>query len=232
MKFFLLILAVVAGLPGMAWSLEKKSFRQVRLDDLTKETQRVYSENGVHLAWWIPPEFWEATFAREKGTSSEKKEQILQELRPYSMLAIVQADISPLGSFSFYNQREIEKHLRISYTGPDGKTRQLLPMKNIPQDLQLLQQRIKPILAAAMGNLGQNFYFFTLDDRAGHRRLISPYQTGALIVRLLKRDGNTIEPFTIETPLDALFVPRICPNGKKAHISWKFCPWDGSRLPQ
>jgi hypothetical protein len=34
----------------------------------------------------------------------------------------------------------------------------------------------------------------------------------------------------LETPLNSLFVPRTCPNGKPAHVSWKFCPWGGERL--
>jgi hypothetical protein len=33
-------------------------------------------------------------------------------------------------------------------------------------------------------------------------------------------------------PLDSLFKPRFCPNGKKAHISWEFCPWSGKKLKE
>jgi hypothetical protein len=35
----------------------------------------------------------------------------------------------------------------------------------------------------------------------------------------------------IEMPIDALFVQRMCPNGKPAHVSWVVCPWDGGKLP-
>jgi hypothetical protein len=27
-------------------------------------------------------------------------------------------------------------------------------------------------------------------------------------------------------------LPRMCPNGKPAHVTWVVCPWDGSKLPQ
>ena len=31
--------------------------------------------------------------------------------------------------------------------------------------------------------------------------------------------------------LDAMHVPRQCANGWPAHVSRKFFPWDGAKLP-
>lgn len=81
-----------------------------------------------------------------------------------------------------------------------------------------------------MGNLGSNMHFFVLADRnANDERIIDPYEVNALRIGLKKSDGERLN-VVLETPLNSLFVPRTCPNGKPAHVSWKFCPWGGERL--
>jgi len=99
--------------------------------------------------------------------------------------------------------------------------------KRIPT---LLLSMFKPMLGAAMGNMGENFHFFTLidEDETG-TRVIDPYRSGILKFNFAKRDGEQLKT-QIEFPLNELFVPRKCPNGKDAHISWKYCPWTGKLL--
>jgi hypothetical protein len=33
----------------------------------------------------------------------------------------------------------------------------------------------------------------------------------------------------IDPPINALFVPRVCEDGREAQVTWKFCPWMGRR---
>ena len=212
-------------------AVERKDLKAVNIDQLTSETQVVYSEDGVHLVWWMPPEFWEASLLKEDSMSSEQVEQVMNVLRPYSMLAVVQADVSPFGVFSFYNKEQVAKNLQVRRKL--GKINSKINIvKKVPDDLKLLQNQLKPILAAALGNMGQNFHFFVFEEKKNGKRIASPYEEGILSVLLVDKQGKKIKPFDFETPLNAMFVPRICPNGKEAHVSWKVCPWDGSKLPE
>ena len=74
------------------------------------------------------------------------------------------------------------------------------------------------------------FDFFVLSDTDQGDRLLSPYGNSTLLVTLTNKKGEVLEPIRFEMPLDSLFVPRMCPNGKPAHVSWVVCPWDGSKL--
>lgn len=223
LAFLLLALAVSAH------AVERKDLKAVNIDQLTSETQIVYSEDGVHLVWWMPPEFWEASLLKENSMTREQVEQVMNVLRPYSMLAVVQADVSPFGVFTFYDKQQVAKNLEVRRKL--GKINSKIDVvKKVPDDLKLLQNQLKPILAAALGNMGQNFHFFVFEEKKNGKRIASPYEKGILSILLVDKQGKKIKPFDFETPLNAMFVPRICPNGREAHVSWKVCPWDGTRL--
>lgn len=227
----IIVIFLVFSFSTAGYALERKELKQVNLDQLTQETQIIYTDIGVHLVWWMPPEFWEASLAREKGMTRQQVEEVMKILRPYSMLAIVQADVSTFGSFSFYDKKQVTKHLKVVSKKAGGNKRISLVDK-VPPDLELLQQQLKPILSAALGNMGQSFHFFVFKEDNNGARVSSPYEEGVLSVTLLDKKGNKIQPFNFETPLNAMYVPRICPNGKEAHVSWKVCPWDGTKLPE
>ena len=83
-----------------------------------------------------------------------------------------------------------------------------------------------------MGNLGKNMHFYVLNDKSkSFPRLLDPYRKGQINIQLSRKD-DVLMTASIEMPLNSLFVPRKCPNGKDAHISWKYCPWTGKRLEE
>jgi len=214
-------------------ALEKRPIDKVNTDELIKNTQtKVPSdERHVSIIWWVPPEFWEATFAKDPGMSEAGRKRMIAALKPYTLLAVLQADISDFGAFAFYDKAEVAKGLRIRYKPEDGEPRDLTPTQSASHDVKMLLGIMKPILTAAMGNMGENFHFFVLDDAdADGKRKVDPYDPGALEVRLEQRRAGAIST-QLELPLNALYVPRKCPNGKDAHVSWKYCPWTGKKLP-
>jgi hypothetical protein len=210
---------------------ERKALEAVSTDALSSEGQRVVSDaDSLHFIWWIPVEFWEATFAQDASVPEADADEILRVLRPYSMLAVVQADISSLGAFRFFDRDRVANGLSIAYAAGGGaKPNRLMPLTDVDPDLEVIIGVLRPVLAAAMGNMGENFHFFVLSDDQGGKRVASPYEFGEMQVSLA--DGSTSGVRTsIELPLDALFVPRQCPNGRPAHVTWSFCPWGGERL--
>lgn len=214
-------------------ALEKKNFEDISINDLSFDTQaQPVNEGDSHLSlvWWIPFEYWASVLSRDTSVSDTVKEDMLDVLREYTVIAVVQSDISSMGAFNFYGKEKVKKALRVSYV-EDGNTKfSMFPEKNISADMNLLMEQMSPVLKAAMGNMGANFHFFIykdLNDKGG--RIIDPYIKGTLNVSLSKTDGEELK-VELKTPLNSLYVPRICPNGEKAHVSWNYCPWSGDKI--
>ena len=214
---------------------ERKAIHEVDADAFTDDTQvspKGTGDNHLAITWWIPNEFWESILSRDASTSEEDKKAMLDALSGVSLLAIVQADISNFGAFTFYTKETIRENIKITSSGSDGEKHSLSPLENIGPDLQVVLGVFKPILGSAMGNLGNNMHFYVLNDTmVDTPRLMDPYKKGNLAVQLTKKEGDLLSA-SIETPLNALFIPRKCPNGKDAHISWTHCPWTGKKLAE
>jgi hypothetical protein len=224
-------LALLTLFSLQALGVERKSLEDVNVAAMAQETQKFSNHGGVHLAWWIPPEYWEASVSQNPDMPKKSREDFMKLLRKYSMLVVTQAETSPFGTFSFYDRAVIVKGMKIELW--DGKDwSQLQPVEKIPDDLQTVLKVMAPILQGALGKLGENLQFFVLDDEVKGKRLISPYDASKFRVSLTAKSGESIAPFEFEMPLDSLFVPRTCPNGKPAQVSWVVCPWDGTALPK
>jgi hypothetical protein len=227
----LIFLAATLALSLDTHSVEPKQMKDVNAAALTAETQKVSTVNGIHLAWWIPPEFWEASVSQRQDVPASSREAIVKSMRGYSMLAITQGESSPFGNITFYDRETIIKGAKIEVNAGKGWNT-ISPTEKVPEDLQQLIKVMSPMLEASLGKLGQNLQFFVLDDEVKGARLMSPYGHSSLRVTLTDKRGTPVTPFMFEMPLDALYVPRMCPNGRPAHVSWVVCPWDGSKLPE
>jgi hypothetical protein len=230
----MLLLAMLL-LISAAVAAEKKAIEDVDSDQFTTDTQtspRGAGDNHIALVWWIPNEFWESILARDTTTAAADKQAMLDAMEGVSLLAVVQADIGDVGQFDFYTKDEIAKQLTFSRTNAAGETVELAQVESIKPELGVVLGVFQPILGAAMGNLGNNFHFYVLNDSADDAtRLLDPYEQQVINIELAKRDGQRMKA-EIATPLNSLFVPRLCPNGKEAHVSWEFCPWSGEKLPE
>lgn len=214
------------------FAAERKSLADVVSDDLVSDTQVMLPGAGddhLAMAWWMPNEFWASLFARDQSMSAGDKKSMMDTLDGVSLLVVVQADISQMGSFNFYGKKRIADNMQIRFVDAKQKSHAVQPLSQIDSDLELVLNIFKPILGAALGNMGNNMHFYVLSDVDGRSRLMDPYQKGSLTVQLERSDEQAISA-EIAMPLNALFVPRLCPNGKPAHISWAFCPWSGQKV--
>ena len=233
MKKLLISAMIVLAVGTSLMAAEKKIFKDIDIDAFSTDTQvtpQGAGDDHLALAWWIPNEFWKSIFSRDVTTSETDKKAMLDAMSGISLLAVVQADITSLGAFKFYSKEEIDEKMLISFTDVSGKRRRLFPMQTIDPDLEVVLGAFTPILGAAMGNLGNNMHFYVLNDKSeSSTRLLDPYRKGQINIQLSKRN-EVLMTAGIEMPLNSLFVPRKCPNGKDAHISLKYCPWTGKRL--
>jgi hypothetical protein len=232
MRISTTLLVTFMGLMSLdALAVEPKDLKDVDIGAMTQETQVMANAEGIHLVWWIPPEYWEASLLGDKDMSEADRKAFLAIMKQYSMLAVAQADLSRFGTVSFYDRDTITRGMSIEFS--DGKTKKAIkPVERVPDELGLLLKVMTPMLESALGNTGKNLQFYVLDDQDKDGRVISPYLASTLTVLLKEKDGKAVEPVVIELPVNSLFVPRTCPNGKPAHVSWVVCPWDGTKLPK
>lgn len=225
-----LVLAGLMRFSASASAVEPKALRDVDIAAFTAETQRANYVNGTHVAWWVPAEFWEVSLERNEAVDPKARKKAAEILRKYSMLAVAQAEMGSGGSFIFYDRDTVTRGMKVEYLA-GGQWSTLNPLSEIPPDIQPLFSSLTPVISNALGQLGRNLNFYVLADTAKGQRIVSPYAVGQLRITLSRKGGAAIDPFVIEMPLDALYVPRRCPNGKPAHVSWVVCPWDGTKLP-
>ena len=232
-RVFISINVLLTGLifPYKSLATEPKEMENVDLNTLIKETQVSNSGDGMSLVWWIPPEFWSVALSQDASMSATEREQFLSILEPYFMLGVVQGEMSSLGVTQFYDIERVRQNLSLSYENGDGEQIVLTPATEISSEVQMLQNMIKPMLEQMMGNMGQNFHFLTYEDlNSSGKRQVSPYEDGTIQIKLAGNNNVANGDFAIALPLNSLYVPRICPNGEEAHISWEYCPWDGTKL--
>lgn len=224
------VVVAVLFVASFAQAAEKKPLAEVSTDKLTNETQQMLSnDNNLNLVWVIPNEFWEVALAQDKSVSDEDRKQMIDALDGNMIVGVVRAQISPFGAFRFQGEDAVFDALEVNYVPTDGGPTRLKLQKRVDGDAQLIIDSMKPMLRAAMGNLGTNFHLFICEDSAGGRR-ISPYEKGQIAVHL--GDIGDLEGGVakIDFPLDSLYIPRACAKcGKKAHISWKYCPLCGQK---
>lgn len=226
--------ALLATLSPAALGLQKKPVYEVTTDAIVSDTQvspKGVSDSHSCLVWWIPEEFWSSLLSRDASVSETQRKGVMKAVSGVSLLAVVQADISDFGAFKYYTPDDVEKNMKVEYVSPSGK-RAAVELESKPDpNLQVILATFKPVLSQAMGNLGNNLHFFVLKDTSpSGSRIVDPYEAGELVVSLADSSSRKMEG-VIQLPLDSLYIPRKCPNGRDANVSWKFCPWTGEKLP-
>lgn len=210
---------------------EKRPVTDVDSGILMQELQRTSNDEGIVVGWWMPVEFWEVSLANEKSLSAAQMEEVMKILRQYTFIAVVDGEVGGV-AVDFQDRDAVAKSLTVEVVDAAGKSIKVVPVDPVPEDVKPLLSVLVPAMGAAMGNLGRNLHFFVFKDQVENTRLFSPFDNGAIVVKLSGRARRQDVSLSIERPIDSLLVPRLCANGKPAHVSWNFCPWDGKKLPQ
>jgi len=197
----------------------------VQADDLLPETQFSTHEPGyAGLIWWIPTEFWQVS-AEAHGRSMSAD---FKSLDDYTTVAIFFAKVGDLGNFDFANGADLRKNLVLR----DADGNEYRPLEEVSSGATSLKGILKPMLAGAMGKLGENMeimYFPALNKKG--QRIASATSKGQFSFVLKDTLGMKEHVTQVETPLTALSPKKFCPvDHRKMIASWSFCPWHGVAL--
>lgn len=198
---------------------------KIDLNELINDSQIHAGDQGeIKLNWWIPTEFWRATFQNEPGIPDYQVDEFIDILKPYSIFAVIDGEIGAFGGVTYAPLSEIEKN--IVMIGTDGKEHKPLKYAELSQDVQNFLSMFKPVLINMIGQMGENMHFFVFEDltKTG-KRVADPTTEGQLQVNVLD------EEYVWKTPLPALLPPKYCPIDKEEMKgSWKYCPYHGEEL--
>ncbi|MFG0325894.1 MAG: hypothetical protein ACF8SC_01315 [Phycisphaerales bacterium JB037] len=223
-------LAAGAALAGPG---DRKPFERVSLDGLTTETQLAAEPTeGMNLVWWIPHEFWQVSLAQDPTVGEADRAAMDEALSPYFVIGVVRADISQFGEFRFHNKSEVASSMSVSYVGEDGRTVRLEPSQARSGDAVMVLNMLAPMLSAAMGSMGENFHLYLFKNQGvDGKPIVSAYEAGRLRVDLKRHRSEAGGRIDFQLPLDSLYEPFVCEKcSREGHISWNYCPWDGTRL--
>lgn len=210
---------------------DRKSLRAVDIDQFMLNSQvSTGGSDEVALVWWMPKTFWEISMAQDDSLTYREKQELLNRMEGISILCVAQAQLSDYGNLLPYSKAIIQRGMTILFKNNDGEVKRLQPIESINSDLRVLLKDITVMLSNLLGQMGEGMELFVLNNRdTATSAKMDPYKDGLLSVKLTGNGGTRIEA-NIQLPFNSLYVPRICPNGKEADISWNFCPWTGKQL--
>jgi len=200
---------------------------EVDFGALVREIQRVvWEEEEFTIIWWIPEEYWLVNLAQNPNVPEDRLEEFLRVLSSYTIVAVVEGKIGPFGGVTYTPEEII--WARIAIKDSQGVRYRPLSRDEIDADARVFLSVIKPFLANKIGPLGENLHFFLFPSRDKEgRRIANAKSEGVFAVILGGRE------FRWKLPLVSLLPPKICPTcGERLSGAYKFCPWDGTKLPE
>jgi len=193
---------------------------------IIRDTQQVSNEGGeFNMAWWMPDEFWKASFAAKPGaTTPAQQDTLIKVVHPYFIVGIISGKSGPFGAMTYRTEAEVRAMVQLKDT--EGNLSKPLADDKVDGSVPALLGLMKPGLARMMGPMGENINFFVFDgtNKDGTRKY-DPVKDGAVEMDL----GDRV--FKWRLPLDSVVPKQKCPTcGETLSGGYKFCPYDGTKL--
>lgn len=198
----------------------------IDLDALVRETQKSSADpSRMTLVWWVPEEFWRASFASNKELTEGQREEFYAVMRPYTMLIIVDGRLEEAGRATYRPEASIRSDLRIRAL--DGTELRPYAGTQIGDAAKGVIEIARPILSNLLGPLGQNMhvYFFAAQTAAG-KPVTGARASGPFSVMLGNRE------YRWRLPLSTVLPAKKCPTCSETFAgTYQFCPYDGTKMP-
>jgi len=197
---------------------------EVDLSVLEIETRKISREQGMTLVWWVPVEYWQASFAQNPLLTANQAKEAIEALKSYMTIVVLDGELNVFGEVTYRSESKVRAVIQIK--DENGTSYSPLSEGSISSYTQRFLSMAKPTFTEAFGQMGQNTYIFVFParDRTG-QRIADPKKEGTFSVVL----GN--KELKWRLPLGSLLPPKICPvDGEKMNGAWKYCPWHGDKL--
>ncbi len=196
----------------------------IDLNKLIDETQISGDDQGqMKLVWWIPLEFWQSVFESDPSITKSQANEIIKILSEYSMFAVVDGIIGPLGGVTYTPYDSINNNILVH---GDGEKYKPIPFDDLTPDTQIMMSSFKPVLKNMLGSMGENMHFFVFPDYNDKKeRICDPREKGEVVLTVRE------DEYRWRTPLGSVLPPKQCPaDNEVLSGAWEYCPWHGEKL--
>lgn len=203
------------------------TYGQTRLDiaAIAKEVEILKTEGrSMTMVMWMPEEYWRAAIQSSGGLSAKGTEEFLAAMRPYTMVAVLAADVGAVGAFTYSAPEELRKSVRLEDS--TGASYSPIDPQTLNASMKNLLQAIRPMLTNAMGPMGANMelLLFPATNKAG-QRIADATKDGFFIVTL-----NGVA-FRYHLPLGSILPPVVdAHSGEVFPGNYHFNPYSGDKL--
>ena len=190
--------------------------RKVDINALVQETQKMSDRSGeMTLIWWIPEEFWRASFEQDPNMTAAQTEEFIKVLRPYMLIVAVDGNIGSFGGVTYKSETTIRGSIQV--IDSQGTRYRPLNNENIDANTKNFLSMMKPVFVNMLGPIGQNMHFFLFPAKNTMGQNIAVAKSeGAFSVKLDQR------VFKWRLPLGSLLPVKICPvDGEKLSVRAK-----------
>src|SRR5210317_1760883 len=135
-------------------SLSFAQDRKVDINALVQETQKMSDTSGeMTLIWWIPEEFWRASFEQDPNMTAAQTEEFVKILRPYMLIVAVDGNIGTFGGVTYKSETTIRGSIQV--IDSQGTRYRPLNNENIDADTKNFLSMMKPVFVNMLGPIGQ-----------------------------------------------------------------------------
>ncbi len=223
MKNFLCLIFLVLSFSSI--SQRRLNAEEIDLNKLIKDILYTNSGDQITILFWIPDMYWDVMATKDKKTFSEETlYQLKQMLGNKAIFFAVSGKLNAsTAQFVAKEESYVRSNLSIQY---NGKTYKPIPESKLSQELNMLNDYMKPMFSKMLGDMGSamTLYYFDVSDGEG-TNLLDPYSNSDFTLNL----GSLKHTFHL--PLPSLYTDAKCPNDNELFpANYEYCPYHGSKL--
>ena len=210
---------MAAFLPLTGWCAEPQTDYMALVKDI-----QMMSKVGERLTivMWMPEQYWEASLGSNPRLTQVGKEEFLDAVRPYTIVAVVDAKVGITGALSFSETLAADVKLE----DDAGNVYEPIDPQAQSGDIKNMLQTLKPVFANAMGPFGAHLEVLVFPaNRKDGKRIADPIKDGFLVVRVAD------QRFRYRLPLGSLLPAMIDKRtGETFPGNYHFNPYTGDKL--
>lgn len=192
---------------------------------ILKDTQMLRKvDHHMTMVMWMPEQYWRASLQGNDRLTDKAKDEFFETLRPYTIVAVVDAEMGIGGAFSFTSADALKSTVRIEDAA--GNVYVPLDPQMVGGSMRNLVQVMKPLLTNAMGALGSSLeiMLFPASSKSGGP-IADAKSEGFFTVHV----GDS--HFRYRLPLGSLLPPMLdTRTGDTFPGNYHFNPFTGAKL--
>ena len=176
--------------------------------------------------WWLPAEYWVAA-ATELKKPPDEIDEVRRLFRSYTLIGVLDVNMRLDGSMDALSTAEIVRRMAVSVNG-----RETPVLHQVDPRLQEVAPDLSYVFISSLVQLGGALRLIAVSNitEGGEMELRADKRSSLRVDYRALASGDTLELWW-HAPLTAVDGPKRWEAGELAEASWRYCPWDGTKLP-